>query len=70
MSHPEKATLSGYIGNYRLLRLDHEDKKRLRKNLKKTNLHQRMYASSRKIYIIKLAGKNRFLSLDNEDKSC
>ena len=33
MGYPEKATLSGYIGNYRLLILDHEDKKHLEKKL-------------------------------------
>ena len=35
MSHPEKATLLGYLGNYRFLRLDHEDKKCLERKLEK-----------------------------------
>ena len=44
-------------GKLRLLRLNDEDKSRLEKKLKKTNLQNRMYESSRKSYIILLSRK-------------
>ena len=65
MGYPEKATLSGYIENYRLLILDHEEKKRLeKKTWNKTNLHHRMYELSRKSYIIMLS--REFLNFQNQ----
>ena len=44
MSHPEKATSACYLGNYRILRHDYEDKNCLELDLTENNyLHHRMY---------------------------
>ena len=58
MIHPAKATSSCDLRNYRLLRLDYEDKNCLEsKTNKKNNLHHRMYELSRKSYTIMLSWK-------------
>ena len=58
-------------GKYQFLRIDNEDKGcyESKINWKKTNLHHRMYESSRKSYIIMLSLENFWTFITNsEDK--
>ena len=71
-SSRNKATLSCYLRNYRVLRLNSADKSCLETkiNWKIFILHQMLYGSSRKSYIIMLSAKFRLLRLYYEHKNC
>ena len=75
LSHPEKTTSSGYLGNYRFLTHKSEVKNSL--ELKATEkvfyLQHKIYQSSRKSYIIMLSQKLstfEFLRIDYEEERC
>ena len=74
MNHPEKATSLSlcYFRNYRLLRIDYEDKNCLESkiNLKKFIFRHRMYESSRKTTSSCYLGNAWLLRLVYEDKNC